>query len=89
MDIACVCINTSIAIRMAMLGASHFRLADALHSIGLVYEAEGNLDYALDSYQNVLVVRQRSLGPNHPDVQSLLQIINRLQCYYSMRSICY
>jgi CHAT domain-containing protein len=49
-------------------GGDRPELADALEGLATVEAADGNIDQAKTNYEGALNIRERTLGPHHPDV---------------------
>jgi tetratricopeptide (TPR) repeat protein len=58
----------SLAIREQALGANHPDVAQSLHNLAFLYQAQGQYSKAEPLYQRSLAIYEQALGANHPDV---------------------
>jgi len=49
------------------------RLATSLNNLALLYKAQGRYAEAEPLYQRALAIREKALGPEHPDVATSLE----------------
>jgi tetratricopeptide (TPR) repeat protein len=54
----------------AKYGATHHLVGSELHNIGMVLFYAQRYSEALSAFENAVVIRDESLNPNHPDIQS-------------------
>jgi Tetratricopeptide repeat len=50
-----------------MLGPNHYYTATSAHGVALLLQAEGRLEAAPPLFERALAIRERVLGPDHPD----------------------
>lgn len=60
-------------------GAGDIRLAQTLHSLATLYSTRGNFAKAEPLYERELRVKEKALGPEHPDV---VACVGRLSQFY-------
>src|SRR5262245_66241105 len=63
----------------ARFGADHPYYAVALNKLGIVVQAQGKYTEAEGLFKRALAIREKALGPNHPDVA---QTLNNLALVY-------
>jgi tetratricopeptide (TPR) repeat protein len=55
-------LNTSIQLRMTLLGADHIDVGTTWNNIGRIYFQQGDYENAMSSYRRALVIRKREQG---------------------------
>ena len=66
-------LTRSLDVRTAAYGADEARVADVWANLGLALDRAKRFDEALTAEERALAIRERVLGPKHPDVVSSLQ----------------
>jgi tetratricopeptide (TPR) repeat protein len=56
---------------IALSGDNEIKIAEHLHSLGLVQADKGESDQAIDSFKRALEIRKRLLPPSHPSIAKL------------------
>ena len=54
------------------MGRATGRVGQTLYNLGVLHHFQGDLDRAERFYRRALVVQQRALGPQHPDLADTL-----------------
>jgi tetratricopeptide (TPR) repeat protein len=60
-------------------------VATSLNNLAIIYKAQGQYAQAEPFFRRVLAIREKSLGPNHPDVATALR--NLAQLYRATKRI--
>ena len=72
----------ALAIREKTLGPEHPHVAQSLHNLASLYQAQGNYSQAELFYQRALTIKESSLGLDHPAVAGSL---NNLAVLYQVQ----
>lgn len=58
-----------IEVEKRVLGAEHPLTLTSLHNLAIVYKGQGRHSGAIALMENILELRTKSLGANHPDTE--------------------
>ena len=78
-DKACVLLETTLNIRINILGMDHAKVAQALFSLGLLFDQIKQFDAAMKSFADCLEIQQITLGPTSIQYAETLAAVG--QCF--------
>lgn len=70
--------GTSLGERKRLQASEHPELARHLEGLAEIYRAQGRLVEAIDALRRSLAIREKSLGPRHPEVAHAYRVMERL-----------